>query len=243
MNTTRTILRLSVVVAMACVAQAQDFNENFDGYAAGGNVHGQGGWKGWFNDAGAGAVVSTSQAKSAPNSVNITGGSDLVHEFNYTSGKWQISIDQYVPSSASSTADNKFYLIFLNTYNDANQGLNWSIQTIGDLSTGLFSEAGGTGNAAHSATAPIVKDAWATWTLDVDLDANSVQQYYNGAAFGTPFAWQVGGANAIGAIDLYANNTGPVYYDNLTIQQIPEPSVLALIGLGGLALGLRRRVR
>ncbi|HOA61023.1 MAG: PEP-CTERM sorting domain-containing protein [Verrucomicrobia bacterium] len=240
---TQTILGLSVVVAMACVAQAQDFSENFDGYAAGSNMHGQGGWKGWQNDAAAGAVVSSSQAKSAPNSVNVTGGTDLVHEFNYTSGQWRISIDQYVPSTAVGTTDKKFYLIFLNNYNDAGSSLNWSIQTLGDLNTGLFSELGGSGNTPHSATTPIIKDAWANWTLDVDLDNNSVQQYYNGAAFGTPFAWQSGGVNAIGAIDLYANDTGPIYYDNLTIQQIPEPSVLALIGLGGLALGLRRRVR
>ncbi|HOY57557.1 MAG TPA: PEP-CTERM sorting domain-containing protein [Verrucomicrobiota bacterium] len=239
MNTTRTILGLSVVVAMACVAQAQDFSENFDGYAAGSNMHGQGGWKGWGNDAGAGAVVSSSQAKSAPNSVNITGGSDLVHQFNYTSGKWQISINQYVPSSVTS---GESYLIFLNKYSDAGDN-NWSIQTVGNLATGIFGESGGSDLAGHTSTLPIVRDAWSTWTLDVDLDNNKVQQYYNGVAFGPEHAWQATGANAIGAIDLFANGTGPVYYDNLTIQQIPEPSVLALIGLGGLALGLRRRVR
>lgn len=234
---------------MACVAQAQDFNENFDGYAAGSNLHGQGGWKGWANDAGAGAVLSTSQAKSTPNSVNVTGGSDLVHEFNYTSGKWQISIDQYVPSSVTT---GESYLIFMNRYADSGTGNNWSIQTVANLaatanSDGVpgnsFVEFGGSGNTAHNATTPIVRDAWTTWTLDVDLDNNKVQQYYNGAAFGPEHPWQATGVNAIGAIDLFANNAGPVYYDNLTIQQIPEPSVLALIGLGGLAFGLRRRVR
>jgi len=202
-------------------------------------MHGQGGWKGWGNDAGAGAVVSSSQAKSAPNSVNITGGSDLVHQFNYTSGKWQISINQYVPSSVTS---GESYLIFLNKYSDAGDN-NWSIQTVGNLATGIFGESGGSDLAGHTSTLPIVRDAWSTWTLDVDLDNNKVQQYYNGVAFGPEHAWQATGANAIGAIDLFANGTGPVYYDNLTIQQIPEPSVLALIGLGGLALGLRRRVR
>ena len=229
------------MVAMACVAQAQDFNENFDGYAAGSNLHGQGGWKGWGGSAGAGAVVSSSQASSAPNSVNITGGSDLVHEFSYSSGLWRISIDQYVPSSVTT---GQSYLIFMNQYTDAGGGGgNWSIQTVADLAAGTFAEGGGSDFAGHTSTLPIVRDAWSTWTLDVNLDNNTVQQYYNGAAFGPSHQWQQSGANAIGAIDLFANNTGPVYYDNLTIQQIPEPSVLALIGLGGLAFGLRRRVR
>lgn len=241
MNKTRTILGLSVVVAMACAAQAQ-YSENFDSYAAGGNMHGQGGWKGWGNAAGAGAIVSSSQAKSAPNSVNITGGSDLVHEFNFTGGQWRISIDQYVPSSGMT--GNEFYLIFMNQYTDAGGGGgNWSIQTVGNLTTGVFTENGGSDFAGHSSTLPIVRGEWANWTLDVDLGANSVQQYYNGAAFGPAHQWQQSGVNAIGAIDLFANGTGPVYYDNLSITQIPEPSVLALIGLGGLAFGLRRRVR
>jgi len=237
MNNTRTILGLSVVVAMACAAQAQ-YSENFDGYAAGSNMHGQGGWAGWNNDAAAGAIVSNSQSKSAPNSVNITGGSDLVHQFNYTSGQWLISIDQYVPSSVTS---GETYLIFMNQY--TGNGGNWSIQTVGNLATGIFAESGGSDFAGHSSTLPIVRDAWSTWTLDVNLDNNTVQQYYNGAAFGPSHQWQASGANAIGAIDLFANGTGPVYYDNLSITQIPEPSVLALIGLGGLAFGLRRRVR
>ena len=32
-----------------------------------------------------------------------------------------------------------------------------------------------------------------------------------------------------------------VYYDNITIQPIPEPSTLALLGLGGVLLAIRRR--
>lgn len=54
--------------------------------------------------------------------------------------------------------------------------------------------------------------------------------------------WQDGGVNALAAIDLYANNAGPVYYDNFSLTQVPEPTTTALLGLGLAAFLFRRRV-
>ena len=108
------VLALALFALTATAARAE-FLENFDSYAAGSQMHGQGGWKGWDNSPSAGAVVSTSQAFSAPNSVEITGGSDLVHVFTEaTSGTWEFTAKQYVPSTVSGTT----YFILLNRYID-----------------------------------------------------------------------------------------------------------------------------
>jgi hypothetical protein len=89
-------------------------------------------------------------------------------------------------------------------------------------------------------TLPLVKDAWVNMGFTIDIAANRVDEYYN-YQFLASHTWQSGGVAALGGMDLFANNAGPVFYDDLSVQQIPEPTVLALIGLGGFALGLRRR--
>ena len=61
------------------------FSENFDAYTVGSNVHGQGGWKGWFNDPNAGAFVDDAFSVSPSNSINISTTSDLIHEFDHDS--------------------------------------------------------------------------------------------------------------------------------------------------------------
>jgi len=231
MNKTRTIISLAVLAGLAAAAQGQVvYNDDFESYASGSNLHGQSGWRGWDNAVAAGAMVSTTQASSGAQSVNVTGGSDLVQTFGYTGGQYNLSINQYVPSSSSGTT----YFILLNTYNDGGP-YNWSVQNPMNLDTGII-----TSDSGGAATMPMIKDAWVNWTFTIDLSANRVGEYYNGT-FLSEHAWQTDGANALGAIDLYANNAGPVYYDDLTITQVPEPTVLALVGLGGFALCLRRR--
>ena len=47
-----------VVLGVCSAAGAQDFVEDFESYAAGSAMHGQGGWKGWDNTAAARAPAS-----------------------------------------------------------------------------------------------------------------------------------------------------------------------------------------
>ncbi len=64
-----------------------NWSDNFDSYATDLSLHGVGGWKGWGNDSAATAYTRDTQARSTPNSVEIVGASDLVHEYTgYTSG-------------------------------------------------------------------------------------------------------------------------------------------------------------
>jgi hypothetical protein len=75
------------------------WEDDFDSYADGSSMHGQGGWKGWDNDPAWTAYVTSTQAKSTPNSVSIAGNSDLVHEYSgYESGDYIYTAWVYIPS-------------------------------------------------------------------------------------------------------------------------------------------------
>ena len=70
---------LVALTSLSTQALAQQF-EGFDTYAASSQVVGQGGWEEW--GAGAGALVSTTQSLSSKNSIDIKGGSDLIHQYS-----------------------------------------------------------------------------------------------------------------------------------------------------------------
>ena len=75
------------------------WEDDFDSYADGSSMHGQGGWKGWDNTPGATAYVTTAESRSSPNSISIAGASDLVHEYSgYTSGDYIYTAYVYIPS-------------------------------------------------------------------------------------------------------------------------------------------------
>lgn len=198
------------------------FFENFDSYTAGSNVHGQGGWKGWANDAAAGATVVDSQSSSTPNSIEIATTADLIHEFSgYTSGAWTITAKQFVPVGFTGQS----YFIFQNVYSDTDTSvISWSTQVIFD---------GGAGTVANEATGAdpgsttLVTGQWVDLQLDVDLD-NDVQTFtYNGTeVFSGSWTGQypdqgVPGILNIGSIDLFANGASAVYYDDIRIQAAP----------------------
>jgi hypothetical protein len=223
----------AMLVLVSCAAASGSFFDNFDAYVAGSQMHGQGGWKGWDNNPAAGALVSTAQAASLPNSVEITGASDLVHEFpGTTSGQWVFSAKQYIPSEATGTT----YTILLNDYNDGGP-YDWSMQDAFNLDTGVVVADNGGG-----ATLPIVKGQWVDLRYDIDLDANTVSEYYGGSLLST-HQWAVTPA-AVDAVDLFANGASPVYYDDVRLTQVPEPGTLVLLAAFGVLSGiccLRRR--
>jgi hypothetical protein len=76
------------------------WSDNFDSYADGSSMHGQGGWKGWDNDENFTAYVSSKVSRSSPHSVDIYKFSDLVHEYSgYTRGEYIYTAYIYIPSN------------------------------------------------------------------------------------------------------------------------------------------------
>ncbi|NLZ05982.1 MAG: hypothetical protein GXY19_12485 [Phycisphaerae bacterium] len=181
------------------------FVEDFESYAAGTDLHGVNGWKGWDNTAGAGAPVSDALAFGGANSVEIVGSADLVHEFDLAGGVIEFSAMQYIPSGTSGTT----YFILLNSYDDgANQ--DWSIQTQFNLATGAIT------SSYTADTAAIVYDEWVKLAFVIDLDNNTVDEYYNGVLF-TTHPWDDDVHGTLGAMDLFGNGASSVYYDDITI--------------------------
>jgi hypothetical protein len=189
-----------------------EWSDNFDGYAAGSQMHGQGGWKGWFNDPAAGALVTNTLSHTSPNVVAIAGASDLVHEYSgYTSGGWQYTAWQYIPNGAAG----KTYFLLLNTYNDSGSGLNWSLQVGFDMNANTVTHEGAAGN-----TLPLVKGQWVKLRAEIDLNADRLLFYYNNQLL-VSTTWTGGvssnGARNIGAVDLFGNGASTVYYDDLSL--------------------------
>ena len=181
------------------------FADDFESYAVGSDLHGQGGWKGWNNDAGAGAPASDAFASSGSVSVELIGSADLVHEFDIAGGTWKLSAMQYIPSGTAGET----WFILMNSYDDgANQ--DWSVDYKFNLDTGVLT------SDETGATATIVYDQWVAVEFVIDLDANTVDGYYNGDLVAS-HEWDNDNHGTIGAIDLWANGASSVYYDDVTI--------------------------
>ena len=228
MKSLRFVVVLLAIAGLSSVASASMFMDDFEAYAAGSALHGQGGWKGWDNDPTWTAYVSSAQANSGSQSAEIAGAADLVHEFGLAGGLLELTAMQYVPTGSTG---NSFFLL-LNTYNDGGP-YDWSVQLNCDLAGGTITSDFGGG-----ATANILYDQWVELKFDIDLNGNTVDEYYNGTLLST-HQWDDTGNLTLGCIDLFANGASPIYYDDVTI--VPEPATLSLLCLGGLALIRRRK--
>lgn len=205
MKRLRILAVLLAIVSFSSVASASVFFEDFESYAPGSALHGQGGWKGWDNTPGAGAPVSDAFAYSGSNAVEIVPAADLVHEFDLTGGLWILTAMQYIPSGTSGTS----WFILLNTYNDGG-AKDWSVQTQFDLGAGTISYW-------HGGSGQIVYDQWIELKYVIDLDNNTVDKYYNGEFIVTD-TWDDNNHGTLQVIDLYGNNASSIYYDDIKIE-------------------------
>jgi len=186
------------------------FMEDFEAYEAGSDLHGQGGWKGWYNTASAGALATDGDDPVGAGAVEILGSSDLVHEFAVDGGMVEFTAMQYIPSGTTGTQ----YFILLSAYDDAGADMEWTVQTTFNLETGEITSYGGT-----TGVATIVYDQWVPVKCVIDLDNNTIEDYYNGVLLESR-AWSASGKTTLGAIDLYGAEASSIYYDDITIQSL-----------------------
>jgi len=174
-------------------------------------------------DPAADAVVTDIQELSVPNSVNIAGASDMVHEFcGADSNKWVFSAWTYVPGDFQSGGSGNTvgsYLILLSQYDWADPAADsaWSVQLHADSNTDTFRRDGDTPSSL-----PLIKDAWTEVRVVVDLDADVYCVFYDDVELGVAESWSAGvygtgGYLNIAAVDLFANESTPVYWDDLRL--------------------------
>ncbi len=209
-------------LATAGSPEATHWFEDVDFYQTDGGLHGQYGWKGWDNNPAADGWVSEAQAYSNFKSAAVAGVTDLVHEFaNYTAGRWAFTARMYVPGDFVSGCDAYgncgSYFVLLNTYSDGGP-YDWSVQLHADSLTQSFIRDG-----QAPAAAPLIPDQWVQLEVLIDLDADLYRVFYGGQELGTAASWTAGvygggtGALNIAAVDLFANGSTVVYYDDLSL--------------------------
>jgi len=215
----------------ASVPILADWYENWDSYPTGQSMHGIGGWKGWGNDPNATAYTSDAEAISSPNSIDINGASDLVHEYDIDDGVWTYTAWQYVPTGFADES----YFILLNQYDDAGVTTNWSTQVRFDGNDGLAVFQGYYDDLAQL---PLITGQWVELRVEIDL-VNDWQQFYYGGDLLYEASWTEGigsptpGITSIGGVDLYANLASAVYYDDLSLVEVGGEMTMHVGGIEG----------
>ena len=201
------------------------FVEDFDAYADGSQMHGQGDWKGWDNDPAASAPVTQAQSRSAPQSLEVSANADLVHELSGPGeGVYAFTIWQYIPTGFANNRAGPLagsYVNLMNTYRDGgpHEAGHWSVQLQFDARNGGQLRAYH-GDGLNTINVPFQRDRWVKIQSIIDLDDDWTRIYYDDALV-TEYPWTGGvlggggGALDIAAVDLFANDATSVYYDDL----------------------------
>lgn len=228
MKTARVITCAGIVAALACSSAQAQWSENFDSYPAGTVLEGVGGWTGWDGDPTYAGSVSDEQALSGPHSIKIADGVDAVRPLSgYTSGQWTLTAWNY-QGRADLTADT--YFIVNNEYNHGGP-YQWAIQMQFDVTTGTLIDD------QRGGSAPIAFDRWAELRFEIDLDANTIDTYYDGSLISSGEYAAGTAPREIANLDLFTTGATS-YYDDISL--VPAPASAALLALGG-GFAMRRR--
>jgi len=210
MNRIANFVLMLLALSLFATTASADWSDDFDTYATGSGLIGQGGWEGW-GDGTTDAIVSSTFALSAPNSVSILPTSDVIHQFyGYDHDLVIISAWLYIPSGSTGEQ----YFILLDTYDHGGTTNNWALQ--------LNFEGGQVESQFDEVFYPTVYDQWAELRVQIDLELNDMQVFYNGAMF-LQKPWTAGVNNDyvgdlnVACLDLFSNGGSTVYWDDITL--------------------------
>ncbi len=204
-----------------------NFSDNFDSYANGSILTGQGMWKSWFLSPGVDATVTNSGSNSAPNSMRYNGAvfSDMVVEVEITSGTIEFTCMTFMPGNTGQVND--AFIIALNEYTDAGVGTSWSLQT---QFHGGFGFVDNNADPATTAQVPLIFDKWIEHKCVADLEANTMDVFYDGVQVGSTVTWYNDFVNPntnnlansnwskkFDAIDMFSNGFDGMLVDDITI--------------------------
>ena len=213
------VIGSAVALMVAAGTASAQWSDDFDSYPVG--PLNSGGWDGWDGDPAAYGIVTTDQARSAPNSLEVINNADAIYQFNgaYTSGQWTVTGYIYVPSNLDSLT----YWIIQNEYNHFGP-YDWTVEVHLDPTLGIVTEEIQNAYGDGTNEVPLVFDEWVQVRSEFDIDANNVTTYYNDQMLASGFIdVRNFGPLEIANLDLYAPHAVGVYHDDVSVTE----------GLGG----------
>ena len=196
-------------------------NENFDSYAAGSNIGGQGGWEVWYTGGNNAPVeAGAPAAASGANKLRLIAGSDIVHRFTIDDGQWVFKIKTYVPSTSPPGVGGM--VILLSQYGGDDKyamqlALNDTTFT-GTQQVPFMIESHWDG-----AVLPLVLNQWIEIRAEIDLVADTINTFYNNQPLGVNLVWTNNnfasgiGITSIAAVDLWSDGTNAMYFDDVSL--------------------------
>jgi hypothetical protein len=194
--------------------------DHWDTYGLGTQMQDVGGWFGWSHVLSAAGFTTDVQSRTTDLSLDDQGSVDQVHQYTgYTSGTWVYTAWMFIPSSVVGNP----YFILLNQYDDSGATNNWSTQVCFDTTTGTVVD-----DVPGTCTGPgpmsIIYDQWVEVRVVINLDTNTQTFYYGGQMLYSD-SWTEhvsgGGILAVGAVDLFANGSTSVYWDDPSLTNLP----------------------
>jgi hypothetical protein len=215
-------LSLIFVFSVLSIAQVTVFSDNFDSYLAGEQLACQNptDWTTWSSlpcDPVEDGYVSSNYAHSGSNSFVIVQNNDQVHEIGpYTSGKWEVNWQMYIPTGASG------YFNTLSIF--AGAASEWGMQAYLNVGGAGTLDAGG----VTAATFTYPNDTWIFVQVIVDLDIDQAQFWMDGTMI-YQWQWTLGALGGGGSLQLNANDffgavaTDETYYDDYQVLDLIIP--------------------
>ncbi len=203
----------AVVFAAATVNGQVVWTDDLETYAPGSGILGQGGWTAWGDDPTWDSLVTDAKANSGRNSLDVVGNSDSVYRFNINhgtidTGQWIVTAKVFIP--ADMVGADGSYFILMSEY-DGNSSNFAATQVRIDPNTSNF-VADFSGE-----TLPLIFDTWFEFRVEIDLD-NNTQEFYIADELLFSDVWtQYITQHQLQALDLFANGSSSVYYDDLTL--------------------------
>ena len=158
------------------------------------------------------AYVSNEQSNSAPNSLKINEGNDVLYlKDGYTTGKYEIKFNIFIPSG---------YAGYFNIQKTENPGKEWALE-ISFGSDGLITANNGETSGLIDINHTYMHDMWNEIKLTIDLDNNTCMYTFN-SNYSTSFEYNnVNDIYAgIGSINFYGPINGLYYIDDIEFKQI-----------------------
>jgi len=219
--------------------------EDFEIYGNAEPLDGSSGWAGWDADPAFGATTSAAESRSPPHSVEIKDNTDLVRSFgDADGGHWRFEAWQYIPSDFATGSSGQFagsYLNMLNTYEPGqpHDPEHWSVQIQFDPTDGMCKVFHGDG--LNTINVPYETDRWVKIQAEINLAEDWTQVFYDDFLV-AEYCWiggvtgdesgggsgEEGGARAIAIVDLYAQDSTSIYYDDLSLVPVIEVCVADL---------------